>query len=242
MKEVLTIKVDKEKVRKNKVLPVNALPEWAMALPEEELEAYIHSPQCRVCNAAHNGRNLRSEIEALTIERGTYTEVCNVLYEHYGLQLYPHNVSRHMKRHAPDYVKVFEKLRKGGLIEIAKEAIGPEDFLAGVLQVSWFNLLSHPEKVSVADGIRAAEKFQAILKEVGLRQSDNKITQEEINKLIDIMQMVMTLEQRDEVLRRFGGFHASKHSPESPPTQEQAPDWIEREWTVVLDGENVELD
>lgn len=216
------MKDDERRVRKNKPLPVSELPDWARAFPAEELERYIHSPQCRVCNATtHNGRNLRSEIEALVIERKTHTEVCNIMYERYRVRLSDHNISRHMARHAPDYAKVLGKLLESDLGEVLQGAFGPVvdqyKFLLAVLQLALHKLLLHPEEVSIADGIRAAEKFDLMTRGLDIWQRDNALSQEHITKWLDMMQIVMTPEQRKEVRGRFDVAFIDEPVPELPP-------------------------
>jgi hypothetical protein len=238
------LKDDKSTTRKNRPLPENERPDWAKSIPDEEWESYVHSPQCRVCNANHNGRNLRCEIEALVIERKTHVEVCNVINERYGLRLAPHNVSRHMARHAPGYINVLDALMQSELGDVLNGTVGPiidqTKFLLGVMQVGWQQLLEHPEQVSVVDGMRAACQLAKMGIDVG---SDNRITQKEINDLILIMQTVMNPGQREEVHRRYDLFRdAERESESSPQVQGQATTIADDENGVVVDGEYVALD
>jgi hypothetical protein len=231
---------DESITRKNKPLPENKRPDWAKLVPEEEWQSYVHSPQCRVCNANHKGRNIRSEIEALVIGRKTYVEVCDIMFERYGLQLAPHNISRHMARHAPSYTKMLGKLLQNDLGDVLDGAVEPFvdhiSYLFGVIQVSWQQMLDHPEKVSVADGIRAAEKFALIAKGSDF-QHDIRVTQEELNQLLDMMQAVMTREQIEEVERRFWIWKEHvKESESSPPEQGRAPATADDEggWMMAI--------
>ena len=239
------MKDDKSTTRKNKPLPENERPDWAKSIPDEEWESYVHCPQCRVCNANHNGRNLRCEIEALVIERKTHVEVCNVINERYGLRLAPHNVSRHMARHAPGYINVLDALMQSELGDVLNGALGPivdqTKFLLGVIQVAWQQLLLHPEQVTVTDGIRSAWKLTQM--GINIRPRDDAITQEIVNQLIEIMQTVLTPEQREEVRRRYYLFRdAERESESSPQVQVQANPVADDENGVVVDGEYVALD
>ena len=238
---------DKNITKKNRPLPISERPDWAKSIPAKEWKKHVHSPQCKVCNANHEGRNLRSEIEALVIERKTAVEVCNVIFERYGLQLAPHNISRHMARHAPSYVNVLDGLLQSELGDVLNGTVGPIvdqiRYLLGVLQVAWQQLLLHPEQVSVADGIRAAEKLASITKDIDIRHHDNTITREDINQLLDILQTVLTEEQREEVSRRFYVNIDAEQEPESsPPIQGQVPVGVNDENGVVVDGEYISLD
>ena len=239
------MKNDKNTTRKNRPLQESERPDWAKSIPDEEWESYVHCPQCRVCNANHNGRNLRCEIEALAIERKTNVEVCDVINERYGLRLAPHNISRHMARHAPGYINVLDALMQSELGDVLNGTVGPiidqTKFLLGVMQVGWQQLLEHPEQVSVVDGMRAACQLAKMGIDVG--SQDNRITQKEINDLIEIMQTVMTQEQMEEVHRRYILFRdAERESESSPQVQGQATTIADDENGVVVDGEYVALD
>ena len=229
---------DNEKIRKNKPVPESELPEWAKVMPPEERERYVHSPQCKVCAAAHNGRPLRSEIEGLVIERKTYTEVCNIVHDRYGLRLFDYNIGNHMNKHAPDYAKAIERLLQSELGEVLQDITGPIvdqfKFLLSVVQVSMHNLIQHPEEVKLSDGIKAAEKFHVLTQGLDI-WNDGGISQEEINNLIELMQTVMTPEQRAEVRRRYGERYApvSAPEPEGPVPESEG---------VMVDGEFIPLD
>jgi hypothetical protein len=237
---------DDSVTRKNKPLPVSQRPDWAKSMPEEEWESYVHAPQCRVCNANHNGRSLRAEIEALVLERKTYVEVCDIVFERYGLRLAPHNVSRHMARHAPGYTKMLAKLLENDLGEVLRGAHGmfvdAPKFLLAVLQMSLHNGLLHPEQVTIADGIRAAGKLALITKGSENQEPDNAVTQDDINTLIDCMQEVLTPEQKVEVERRFFKLRDDRKSESSPPAQGQAPAWVDEENEVFVDDEYIAHD
>ena len=236
-------RLDDEKVRKNRPVQAGELPDWAKAMPLEERERYLHSPHCKVCNAAHNGRPLRSVIEALVIERKSYPKVCDIMRDQYGLELRDYNIMNHMNKHAPNYAKVLEGLMESELGEVLQGALGPivdqYKFFVAVLQVAWHGLLLHPEQVSVADGIRAAEKLHLITKGLDIRHRDDAITQEHITRLLDIFQMIMTPEQQAEVRRRFGEVFTSTPAPEA---EELASNGQEEVQGVMVDGEFVRLD
>lgn len=238
---------DERIARKNKPLPESELPDWMKAMPAEEREKYTHSPQCKVCTATNNGRNLRSEIEALVIERKTHTEACNVMYDRYGLRLNNHNISRHMARHAPNYAKVFQGLLESELGEVLQGGLGPIvdpfKFLLAVLQVAWHRLLENPNEVSLTDGIRAAEKLHLITQDLDIRYRDDAVSQADITAILDIMQDVMTPEQRKEVRERFHVTISAEASPLSrQPDPESAPRGDEGVKEVVVDGELIPID
>lgn len=231
---------DDEKIRKNKPVPESEPPDWMGELTEEEREAYIHSPQCLVCNAIHDGRNLRSEIEALVIERKTHVEVCNIIFERYGLRLAPHNVSRHMSRHAPVYATVSERLMESDLGKVLRGDHGPiideGGFLVLVLQLSSHNALLYPERVTVKDGIAAAEKLLKLSERLNINRRADAMDQGDVTKILDIIHMVMTEEQREEVKRRWGDELAGESTP---PAREEAAVGIEGETGVVVDGQYI---
>jgi len=205
-------------------------------LPEEERDSYVHSPQCKVCNAKHDGRNIRSEIEALVIERKTHGELCDIIFARYALELAPHNISRHMARHAPGYTEVLNGLLQSKFEDVLAGAVGPiiDDvkYLFSVVQVAFHNLLVHPEQVTVADGIRAADKLAQMPGYVESKKTNNMVTQEEITDLLDIMQGIMTREQVEEAKRRYLAFRNNVESSE--PCEE--PDNLAGAW---VDGEFV---
>lgn len=238
------MKDNKTTTRKNRPLPDSERPDWAKSMPEEEWKSYIHSPQCKVCNANHNGRNLRSEVEALVIERKTHVEVCDVIFERYGLQLAPRNISRHMERHAPCYVNALKVLLESELSEVLSGATGlivdHTKFLLGVMQVAWQQLIDHPEQITVADGIRAACQLARMGIDIGSR--DSAITQEQVNQLIEIMQSIMNQEQVAEVRRRYDILSDAERESESSPVRKQATAMADDENGVVVDGEYIALD
>jgi len=232
------MKDDEKIIRKNKPIPKNEFPDWAKAMPVEERENCVHSPQCKVCNATHNGRSLRSEIEGLVIERKTYTEICNIVHDRYGLQLFDYNIGNHMNKHAPDYAKALERLLHSELGEVLQGTVGPIvdqfKFLLAVVQVAMHRLIQNPEEVSLADGIRAAEKFHVITEGLDVRHHD-MVTQKEINTILDIMQNVMTREQVEEVRRRFLTTKQKKCSPAiEPETSDGVPGM------VMVDGQLID--
>ena len=242
------MKDDKSMTRKNKPLPESERPDWAKSIHAKEWEKYVHSPQCKACNADHDGRNLRSEIEALVIERKTYVEVCNIMFERYKLRLAPHNISRHMTRHAPAYATILGKLLENDLGEVLRGTHGPvvdaAKFLLGVIQMSFHNAILNPEQVTVSDGIRAAEKLNAITKNLNISLCEDAITQEDLIKLVDIMQEVLTPEQTKELEKRLPlSFAKPPPSPPSPPTEpEQALEAANEEEWIELDGVPMRLD
>ena len=240
------MKDDETTVRKNRPVQAGELPDWANAMPAEERERYVHSPHCKVCNATHNGRNLRQEIEGLVIEKKTYPEVCNIMYDRYGLELRDYNVMNHMAKHAPNYAKVLEGLMESELGELLSGSMGPivdqYKFLLAVLQVALHRLLRHPDEVTVSDGIRAAEKFHLITEGLNIRHGDDMISQQDITTLLDIIQTVMTPEQREEVSRRFGVAMDREPSPSSPaPAPEPAPGGDDSAFLVEVDGEVIDI-
>jgi hypothetical protein len=205
-------------------------------------ETLFPSTRRRCCTATHNGRPLRSEIEALVIEKKTHPEVCNIMFDRYGLRLFDYNLGNHMAKHAPNYAKALERLLQSELGEMLEGAMGPivdqYKFPLAVVQVATHKLVQHPEEVSVADGIRAAEKLHILTQGLDVWHHGG-VSQEEINTLIDIMQMVMTPKQRQEVRRRFGEIHTPVSAPEAEGPDTSGDDEVEG---VVVDGEFIRLD
>lgn len=239
---------DESITRKNRPVPENERPDWATSMPDEEWQSYIHSPQCKVCNAVHDGLNLRSEIEVLVIERATYVDVSNIVFERYGLRLAPFNISRHMDRHAPSYRNALNRLLQSELSDVLNDTAGlvvnHTIFLLGVIQVAWDQILSHPEKVSVADGMRAAEKLSLMTVGIDVLDRRKGIDQEDINRLLDTLQeMHLTPDQKDLLMRKFYGEDVPEVESECPPSlQGQAPEGVNELSGVVVDGEYIALD
>jgi len=238
---------NKDNTQKNKPVPENERPDWAKSVPEDEWNSYVHSPQCRVCNAEHNGRKLRVEIEGLAIDRKSNVDVCDVIFERYGLQLAPHNIRRHMIRHAPGYANALKRIMQSELGDVLNGAVGPivghTEFLVGVIQVAWGQLITHPEQVTVTDGIRAAGKLIEITKGLDILQRGEGVSPEDITTVLDIMQFLMTAEQRAEVERRFLDLKAYRQL-RLESFEGEVPEDVDVDdsrW-VVVDGEFIDLE
>lgn len=232
----------KKPVVKNKSLAKQDMPGWAVKLQPEERVRYLQSPQCKVCNCRDvNGRRLRYEIESMFMDGKSKVEICNAMYDRYAVRILPDSVRRHMERHAPIYTIAVSEMMNYEIGEVLARMKGrivePVVFMLAVVQVGMQNLLEHPEQADVTVALRAAKEFCTVTEHMNINVTGS-ISQEDINKLLDIMQMVMTPEQRVEVRRRFNVLVEESERSEEVEEAEDSQEMV----MIEVDGEMVNVD
>lgn len=221
----------------NKPVPKGDQPKWMQMLSPEEREKYLHSSTCTICNATHNGRLIRPEIEMMVIERKKYQDICDIMFNKYNVRILPSQVSTHMSRHAPNYAEAvtkilteeLESILEGGLTALVTK----EQLLMTAIQLSLHNMLVNPDGVSPEVGIRAATELHKMTEGMELRVK-HEISQQDINSILDVVQEILSPSQKELLYRKLYGDDIIEGDVEEAS-------FIEED-VIVVDGEVIELD
>lgn len=175
------------------------LPEWLQDFSERDKIRYIHSNNCKICNLEVGGHRIRHEIETLIIEGKKLVEISAMMEQKYSLDVSPANISLHMKRHAPDYINVIKKYMRENLDDLLSKPIKNEVDSVRVfktaMQIGFRNMTLNPSSVGPKETLTAAKHCHDVTE--GINVNITSINQEELSRMIEVMQRIMTVEQKE---------------------------------------------
>ena len=183
----------------NEDLSKDDLPEWIKSVSKADELRYIHSHQCKICRLEVGGRYIRQEIEIMrAVENKKLIDICAIIKAKYNKDITPSNISNHMKRHCPNYMEVTHKILAENFEDIVSKRIDKDvdqfTLWKIMMNIGAHNILKNPDEVKPRDADSAAKHYHDATE--GILLNIPTFKEEELVKLVEVVQRILTPEQR----------------------------------------------